>query len=182
SSTIKGFEREFIKNESKYAAKVGYSKYFENLPGLGPMGIQAIVSQSAERYDAIVLTDSNNITRDLIELVRSKVKDIVSNVEIFTTDNHYVNAGVLDVYPLGAGGNLNGIAEVIANTILKAKGDVEPVEIGMATEYASVKMGEKNNFQALISSVFSSLRIAKYTAMYTLPASIAASILVFRFI
>ncbi len=182
SATIKSFEREFNNNESKYKAKIGYSKLIDDLPGLGPSGIQALVIQTAERFDAIVLTDSNNITTDLIEKVKEKVRGIVSGIEIYTTDNHYVNAGVLDVYPFGAAGDLNSIAESIANTVLKAKGDVESVMVGMSTEEATVKMGEKNNFQNLISSVFSSLRTAKFTAMYTLPASVAASLLVFRFI
>lgn len=146
------------------------------------MGIQAAVLQTGDRYDAVVLTDSNNITTDLIERVRSRLSDTVSSVEIYTTDNHYVNASVLDVFPLGSRGDADRIADLIALAVKRAKADVEPVKVGMATDYATVKMGEKNNFQTLISTVFSAVRTAKFTAIYTIPTTIATTFLIFRFI
>ncbi|KAA8923005.1 DUF2070 family protein [Thermoplasma sp.] len=182
SATIKAFEREFLRDEPKFEARIGYARVYEDIPGLASMGIQTAVFQTGDRYDAVVLTDSNNITTDLIEKVRSKLSGLVASVEIYTTDNHYVNASVLDVFPLGSRGNVDRIADIIAQTVVKAKGDVEPVKIGMGTDYAKVKMGEKNNFQTLISTVFSAVRTAKFTAIYTIPTSIATTFLIFRFI
>ncbi|WP_297217225.1 DUF2070 family protein [Thermoplasma sp.] len=182
STTIKAFEREFKRDEPKYEARVGYSRIYEDIPGLASMGIQATVFQTGDRYDAVVLTDSNNITTELIEKVRSKLSGIVAGVEIYTTDNHYVNASVLDVFPLGSKGDLERISDLIVEAVKRAKNDVEPVLIGMATEFTTVKMGEKNNFQSLISTVFSAVRTAKFTAIYTIPTSIATTFLIFRFI
>ncbi|MCY0851776.1 DUF2070 family protein [Thermoplasma acidophilum] len=182
SPTIKAFEREFLRDEPKYETRIGYARVYEDVPGLASMGIQAAVLQTGDRYDAVVLTDSNNITTDLIERVRSRLSDTVSSVEIYTTDNHYVNASVLDVFPLGSRGDADRIADLIALAVKRAKADVEPVKVGMATDYATVKMGEKNNFQTLISTVFSAVRTAKFTAIYTIPTTIATTFLIFRFI
>ncbi|WP_241760312.1 DUF2070 family protein [Thermoplasma volcanium] len=182
STTIKAFEREFLRNDPKYPARVGYARSYREVPGLAELGIQAIVFQTADRFDAVVLTDSNNVTTELIGKSREKVKNVVSNLEIYTTDNHYVNASVLDVFPLGSRGSIEEISDIIADTVKRAKEDVEDVQIAMGTEYALVRMGEKNNFQNLVSTVFSSVKTAKYTALYTIPAAIAASFLVFRFI
>lgn len=181
SSMESSFAREFERLQSKFPARIGYSRLTSNVPELGVMGIQTLVMDVGGKHQAIVLTDSNNVTTDLIELVRQKAQNEASTVEIYTTDNHFTNATTLDMNPLGSKGDIEGIANTIVESIAKGKEDIEDVKIGMASSTVKVYMGDDNSFQKLINSVFSSVRRAKYTIMITIPSSVIASILIFRF-
>lgn len=176
------FSRELNRLEAKFPARLGYYRIYEPMPELGSMGVQAIVTETAGRYQAIVLTDSNNITRELIEESRRLVEDDISNLEIYTTDNHYVNANNLDVNPLGRSGKASETADLIKRTVLMAKNSITDVKIGMKSHTVRVKMGEENTYERLIDSVFNSLKTAKYTILITIPSSIIASIAIFRFV
>ena len=105
----------------------------------------------------------------------------VNSLEIYTTDNHYVNASNLDTNPLGRNTDPVIISDLIKRTVAMAKNDITEVRIGMKTAHVKVKMGEENTYERLIDSAFNSLRMAKYTIILTIPSSVAASIAVFRF-
>lgn len=181
STLHNAFVREFSKLPSRYPAKIGYGHVRPEMPDLASMGIQALVFDTGDKLNAIVLTDSNNITREAIEACEEKLKEIVSSVEIYTTDNHYVNAGTLNINPLGIAGNLSEISDYVYAAVNKAIQTVEEVIVGMATEEAHVKMGDENAFQKLMGSVFASLRTAKYSIIITVTSSVALSVLMFRF-
>lgn len=178
----KAFSRELNRLESKFPARMGYYRIYEPMPELGSMGVQAIVTETGGKYQGIVLTDSNNITREVVELSRRMVAREISNLEIYTTDNHYVNANNLDINPLGRSGDNTAIADLIKRTVLMAKHSITDVRIGMRSHNVRVKMGEENTYQRLIDSVFNSLKMAKYTILITIPSSIIASIAIFRFV
>jgi putative membrane protein len=146
------------------------------------MGIQVISIDAGGKINSIVLTDSNNITSEVIDAARELVGDTVYSLEIYTTDNHSLNANNLDINPLGKYGNISGIAEMIARCVALSIKDIQNVKIGFATRTVKVRMGQENAYQSLIDSTFRSLKAAKYTILITLPSSIAASLLVFRFI
>ena len=184
SAMADGFVREYERLQPKFPARMGYSRIspeIPEIPEMAVMGIQTLVMDAGGKYQAIVLTDSNNITSELIELVREKSAGLVSTVDIFTTDNHFTNATTLDMNPLGSKGNLDEIADTVIESIKKAREDIENVQIGMASSTVKVYMGDENSFQKLLNSVFSSVRRAKYTIMITIPSSVIASILIFRF-
>ena len=178
----KAFSRELNRLETKFPARMGYYRIHEPMAELGSMGIQAYVTEAGDKYQAVVLTDSNNITREVVELSRKLVENDVSNLEIYTTDNHYVNANNLDINPLGRSGDPMAVADMIRRTVIMAKNTVTDVKIGMKSHTVKVKMGEENTYQSLIDSVFNSLRMAKYTILITIPSSIIASIAIFRFV
>ncbi len=178
----KAFSRELKRLETKFPARMGYYRIHEPISELGSMGIQAFVTETGDKFQAVVLTDSNNITREVVELARKLVENEISNLEIYTTDNHYVNANNLDINPLGRSGNPMQAAEMIKRTVLMAKNTITDVKIGMRSHLVKVKMGEENTYQRLIDSVFASLRMAKYTILITIPSSIIASIAIFRFV
>ncbi|MCL4341207.1 MAG: DUF2070 family protein [Candidatus Thermoplasmatota archaeon] len=178
----KAFERELKRLESKYPARAGYHRIKVDFPELGPMGIQAFVTEIQGKYQAVVLTDSNNVTTEVIERAREKTSNWLGSLEIYTTDNHYVNVNNLDVNPLGKEGDVNEIATLIARTVEIAKNNITDVKIGMRTAQVRVHMGDENTYERLIDSVFNSLRTAKYTIIITIPSSIIASIAVFRFL
>ena len=178
----KAFSRELNRLESKFPAKMGYYRIYEPMSGLGAMGIQAIVTETGDKFQAIVLTDSNNVTREVVDLSREAVSSDVNSLEIYTTDNHYVNASNLDTNPLGRNADPVIISDLIKRTVAMAKNDITEVRIGMKTVHVKVKMGEENTYERLIDSAFNSLRMAKYTIILTIPSSVVASIAVFRFI
>lgn len=178
----KAFSRELTRLETKFPARMGYYRIHEPMPELGSMGIQAYVTETGGKFQAVVLTDSNNITREVVDLSRKLVENEIANLEIYTTDNHYVNANNLDINPLGRSGSPEEAADMIKRTVLMAKNTITDVKIGMKSHMVKVKMGEENTYQRLIDSVFNSLRMAKYTILITIPSSIIASIAIFRFV
>ncbi|QRF74548.1 putative membrane protein [Thermoplasmatales archaeon] len=176
---IKPFTREFGRNIPNSPAMIGFSSLKTGFPGLAGMGIQTLAFRTGERLDAIVLTDSNNITSSTIEKVRKKSANIVSNVEIYTTDNHIVNASTLDVFPLGIKGDIDLISELIVGTIKEAVKDVNEVKVGMGSANVMVKMGEENSYHKLTENVLSTVRKAKYAIAGTLPMALVISYLIF---
>jgi putative membrane protein len=144
------------------------------------MGIQALSLDSGGKVNSIVLTDSNNITTDVIERTREIVGNSVYSLEIYTTDNHSLNANNLDINPLGRSGEVEKLAQMIAKTVRLSIQNIQKVMIGSATRTVKVKMGQENAYQGLIDSTFRSLRAAKYTIMITIPSSVAASLILFR--
>lgn len=163
----------------QHRARVGYARRKGQFEGLAEMGIQVLVTEAGENRQAIVLTDSNNITGDVIEKARSITGDLVSNLEVYTTDNHVVNGGSLDMNPLGMKCDIDSLASLIRETVNDAVEDVEDVRIGMASEDVNVKMGDENSFQELIDVVFSSIKTAKRTIAVAIPSALALSLAIF---
>ena len=176
---IKPFTREFARSIPNSPAMIGFSSLRTQFPGLAGMGIQTLAFRTGDRVDAIVLTDSNNITTETIEIVREKSRHIVSNVEIYTTDNHIVNASTLDVFPLGIKGDVDIISELIVGTIKSAVRDVSDSKVGMGSADVRVKMGEENSYHKLTENVLSTVRKAKYAIAGTLPMALIISYLIF---
>ena len=178
----KAFIRELERLDNKFPARAGYYRIYEPAGDLGAMGIQALSIDAGGRINTIVLTDSNNITTEVIETARKLVGDSVYSMEIYTTDNHALNANNLDINPLGKSGEVERIASMIYKSVKMSINDIQDVRIGAYTKNVRVRMGQENAYQSLIDSTFSSLKAAKYTILITLPSSIAASLLVFRFV
>lgn len=179
STFIPALEREFSRMQTRFPARMGYAKVTPKMEGLASMGIQVMVINAGNTYQAIALTDSNNVTTEVIEIAREKTSSMVDGLEIYTTDNHVVNAGSLDMNPLGARCNVEELTDQIAVAVKAAKEDVEDVRIGMASETVKVKMGDEDSFQNMIEVVFSSLRTAKWTILAAIPVSVILSILIF---
>lgn len=173
---IETAEKEFPALSSDNRARIGYSRKLISANAMGPMGIQCLVLENKKGMQALVLTDSNNIMDTLIELSRSKVKDTISDIEFFTSDNHYINAGTLDMNPLGQRDDINAIAEAIAECVKDAIEDVEDCSLGMATEYTQVSMGEENIFKRLLESVRGSLRKARTTIILVILICLFSSV------
>ncbi len=173
---IPAMKRELSRMQPKFPARIGYFRTTATMDGLASMGVQAIVLNAGDQYQAIVLTDSNNVTTEVIEKARELSAKDVEGLEIYTSDNHVVNAGTLDMNPLGSRCDPVKLAELISKTVKLAKDDVEDVRVGMASETVKVHMGDENTFQNLIDVVFSSIRTAKYTIMAAIPLSMLTSI------
>lgn len=175
----KTFEREFNRDYPKYELMVGYSHVNARSPGLGPMGIQTLAFRIGDKDQAIVLTDSNNIKDELISMAEEKVAKKVSYIDIFTTDNHFVNQSTLDMNPLGERDDAAMITDLIAESIDKAIADIEPCRAGMGSSNVTVSMGEEDMFEKLLTSVFRSLKQAKYSIVAVVALTVALSLIVF---
>lgn len=159
---IEALKKEFPVLASHSTPKIGYASVKVEANAIGPLGVQCLVIETDSLTQALVLTDSNNITGDLINLAKERGKSLVDEIEFFTTDNHYINAGTLDMNPLGQRDDPGLIADAIAECIEKAAADVEECRLGMATSHATVSMGEESTFKRLLDSVHSAIRRARY--------------------
>jgi putative membrane protein len=128
------------------------------------MGIQCLVFDYGNEKDGIILTDSNNISRDLMERVRTLLSGELRNIGIYTTDNHVVNAGSLDMNPLGESGDIDAIAEAIRDTVRSASENIEDVSAVYGSRKVNVRMGSEESYQTLMDTVFTSLSKAKVYA------------------
>jgi putative membrane protein len=172
----------FKSADSKYPAIVGYARNYQKIDGLASMGVQAIVLKINDYYNAIVLTDSNNISREIIKMARAGSDKRVKNMDIYTTDNHVVNVGELDINPLGMHCDPQPVAALINKTVSDAIKNAGPATVGTDTEYINVTMGEENTFHNLMQTVLASIRKAKYSIAFILIISIFISVLSFRYI
>jgi putative membrane protein len=176
----KTFEREFNRDVPKYDLMVGYSHLTAKSPGLGSMGIQTLVFRVGDKDQAIVLTDSNNIKDEVMAMAEEKVAGKVAYLDIFTTDNHFVNQSTLDMNPLGERDDVAMISDLIAESIDIAIKNVEPCRAGMGSSNVTVSMGEENMFEKLLTNVFKSLKRAKYSIVAVVVLTIALSFVVFN--
>ncbi len=172
---LHGTLREFGRLSPKYVPVLGHSSVTFETPGLGPMGIQALALKTGDKTSVIVLTDSNNVERELIDRVRSSVKEPVDNLEIFTTDNHFVNETNLDMNPLGKRDDKDLVVSKVLETVSSAIRDAEEVRIKLGTSHASVHMGDESLFNSLQETIFKSLRRAKRIIVPLIVAGILAS-------
>lgn len=176
---MRTFVREFKRSEPKYRLQVGYSRVNAQAQALGPLGIQSLVFRYGDKNQAVVLTDSNNIKDEVMDLAAGKIGDRVSSLDIFTTDNHYVNQGTLDMNPLGERDDPELIAKLIEESVDKAIADVEDCVAGMGSADVEVSMGDENMFEKLLTNVFKSVKKAKYSIFGTVSATVVSSFLVF---
>ena len=178
-AVIKTLTREFKRSEPKYPLQVGYSRVAAQALGLGPLGIQCLVFRNGDRTQAIVLTDSNNIKDEVMDLAEKKVDGKVSSLDIFTTDNHFVNQGTLDMNPLGERDDPETIARLIDEAVDKALSNIEDCIAGMGSTNVDVSMGDENMFDNLLTNVFKSVKKAKYSIFGVVSATLVLSFLLF---
>lgn len=174
---IAAAKREFPNLIPKEQSKVGYASVTLNANAIGPLGIQCLFLEIEDKQQALILTDSNNVTDELIKVARKKCEHIVQKVDFFTTDNHFINAGTLDMNPLGQRDDPDVIADAIVECVSKARDDLSQCRIGMGTSSARVHMGEESTFQRLLDSVHSALRRARYIIGAIISACIFSTLL-----
>ena len=129
------------------------------------MGIQVLVLEKEGEYDCIILTDSNNVTREMEELIRKRAMKHCRSLSLYTTDNHVVNSGTIDMNPLDS--REESVIDQVESLIVQAKSAVKEFSAYSCRTSAEVSTGNKNTYQHLMDTVFVSLRRAKYYAVVT---------------
>ncbi len=175
----KAILREYNRLEINQDIIAGYGKTELTSPGVGPMGIQALVIGNGKSLHCYMLSDSNNITPELIGSIKEKVPQQVTSIEFYTTDNHVVNSSTLDMNPLGERDDLSLVREKALDSIELALKDIGKAKIFYGASTAKVHMGEEGIFKRLNSTVFQALHTAKYAILATSVSSLLLSGLVF---
>ena len=171
SPLIRPFQREFQRMEAKYPIMAGYARGSYNIKSLGEMGIQVLTFNIDSAISAVILTDSNNITSDLMIKIRENLKDICKVVEIYTTDNHVVNGSTLDMNPLGEKDDNVKLVEKIRNITELSIASISECTAEMGSADVNVKMGSEESYQELLDTVFSSVKVSKRLAGIIIPAA-----------
>ncbi|EQD38825.1 hypothetical protein B1A_17108 [mine drainage metagenome] len=171
SLLIRPFEREFHRMEPKYPIMAGYARGSYNTESLGQMGIQVLAFRQETETSIIILTDSNNITRELMDKLRGRLSDLSKNVEIYTTDNHVVNGSTLDMNPLGQRDDLEKLTEKIRSIVEICISSIRECSAKMGSADVKVKMGSEESYQELLDTVFTSVKISKKLAAIIIPAA-----------
>ncbi len=159
--------------------RFGYSRKTMITPGLGSMGVQCFSSEAGGKIYAMVLTDSNNIKTEIIERSRKLLSGVVDSVEIYTTDNHFVNRNTLDMNPLGERDDQNAVSALITQCVEESVSSLEDVRVFYGESRVVVNMGEKKIFQRLQDVVFTSIHKAKYYLVAITVSSFIISFLPF---
>jgi putative membrane protein len=152
----------------KYPGRMGYFKSKVDSKSLGVMGVQACAFDFGDHKEAILLTDSNNITSELMKEIRKQSSSLFTYTAIYTTDNHIVNQGSLDMNPLGQKDNVEEIATKCMEALRQAALNIKDVTFRYGHSNVNVKMGTEESYKTLMNTVFSSIGKAKYYAILTI--------------
>lgn len=105
--------------------------------GVGQSGVKSMVVEVGEQKMAYILLDSNNMIQGFRDEIIREVKKLgLDEVEVMTTDTHYVNTLSGGHNPLGVK-KKEQITEGIIECVGRALEDLEPVQVGCKTSRLS---------------------------------------------
>ncbi|MDG5778832.1 DUF2070 family protein [Haloarculaceae archaeon H-GB2-1] len=156
---------------------------WEPRDGIGPLGIRVAVTDVAGHRTAYVLVDGNNMDpglRDRIvdELTAREDPSQVDLAEVMTTDTHIVNT-VEAENQVGQAIDHDDLLALIADLTERAIADLEPVEVGMASETAEVTVFGNDRTETLASTANAVISLGGALAGAFILAVFTVSILLF---
>lgn len=107
--------------------------HLDRKDGVGQSGVKTMIMEVDNQKTAYILLDANNMIpgfRD--EIIEEVMKLEVDEVEVMTTDTHYVNTLSGGHNPLGVK-KKEQITEGVLECVQRALKDLEPVEVGCKT-------------------------------------------------
>jgi putative membrane protein len=140
---------------------------FKVSDGLGPLGIQVLVvkceSENEEgKTNAYVLMDGNNVVPGLREKILDSLVGIVDDGEVFTTDNHVVNATMGGYNPVGLKLEQSKIIGIVKKLVESAKDDCELCEVGVnSTIVKNIRILGQNTPLRLSATINSTISVMK---------------------
>ena len=160
-----------LKNSDMFKFNSGFAsdQNFKQNEGFGPMGIQVLVVKSTTDenakngiINAYILLDGNNVIPGLRERILDSISDLVDDAEVFTTDNHIVNATLGGYNPVGLNLPSEIIIEKIRFVVKKAISKIQPCEVGMNTGFVkNVRILGQNTTMRLSTTINSTIAIMK---------------------
>jgi putative membrane protein len=161
--------------------------------GIGPLGVRVAVFEVFDADDsgsrvpqsdgvdgqqtAYVLVDGNNMEPGVRETLLEGVEG-VDRVEVMTTDTHVVNT-VEAENQVGDAIEVGELVAAVQGVVDDAIDDLEPVEVGMATETAEVTVFGNDRTEMLASTANAAISMGAPLAAAIILASLAVSALLF---
>mgnify|MGYP006286434369 CR=1 FL=1 len=145
--------------------------------GIASLGIRAAVFEVGGHRTAYVVIDGNNMEPGLRGRIVEAVEG-VDDVEVMTTDNHAVTT-VESENQVGAKVPQDELIERVVAVVDEATEDVEPVEGGMAVEYAEVTVFGSDRTETLASHANAVLSMGGGLVATVVLAAMAISLLIF---
>jgi len=153
---------EKIKNlKADAPIKMGYSQRTFEGGSVGPDGIKLVVFEYKAKKIAYILVDGNNIKRGFRNKVRKSLRDMIDDVEIFSTDNHIVNYDILDLNPFGSKDSWDDLIRIIREAIKEAMENLEYVEVSMHTEDVEFRMARRGQLEKMSNITKDAIKRAK---------------------
>ena len=146
--------------------------------GIGPLGLRAIALEVNGQKNCYLVFDANNLKSGLREKIIPHVKKLGFNeIEIMTSDTHYVNTIQGVENPLGQRISLAVLTKKSVNAARKALEDLEPVSIGTKmTKINGIEiMGSQRSLE-LVTTVNSMVAIMKIITPIILLSSFSISL------
>ena len=150
---------------------------WEPKDGIGPLGVRVAVVEVEGQTTAYVLVDGNNMEPGLREQIVDTV-DRVDLLEVMTSDTHVVNT-VEAENQVGDGIPAADLIRVIDSLVGEAVDDLEPVEVGMASEQAEVTVFGTDRTETLASTANAVVSMGAPLAGMFILAVVAISFLLF---
>jgi putative membrane protein len=145
--------------------------------GVGPLGIRVAVFAVDGQHTAYVLVDGNNMEPGVRETLLDGVSG-VDRVTVMTTDTHVVNT-VEAENQVGDEIDVAALVTDVQGLVDDAVADLEPVEVGMATETADVTVFGNDRTEMLASTANAAISMGAPLAAAIIFASLAVSALLF---
>jgi putative membrane protein len=145
--------------------------------GIGPLGVRVAVFEVGDQRTAYVLVDGNNMEPG----VRERIVDAIEGVdvlEVMTTDTHVVNT-VDAENQVGDEVDPAELVAVIDELVDDAVADLEPAEVGTASETARVTVFGNDRTEMLASTANAAISMGAPLAAAIIFASLAVSALIF---
>ncbi|WP_132057344.1 DUF2070 family protein [Halorussus amylolyticus] len=153
--------------------------------GIGPLGVRVAVFEVGDQTTAYVLVDGNNMEPGLRDRIVAAVRedaeatdDPVDAVEVLTTDNHVVNKTKSE-NQVGAAISQDALVALVTDLVAEARGDLEPVEAGMASERAEVTVFGNDRTETLASHANAVISMGGALAGAVILAAMAISVVIF---
>lgn len=136
--------------------------------GVGESGLKLMVIDVQNQKTAYVLLDSNNMElgfrEKIINAIKSDNKLDIDDIEVMTTDTHFVNTLSNGYNPVGIT-KREEIIEYIKSSIKNAIEDLEAVEVGCSIERINeLNTFGPNNSIELVSTISSIVAVSKIMA------------------
>ncbi|SIQ71349.1 putative membrane protein [Haladaptatus litoreus] len=144
--------------------------------GIGPLGIRVSVFEVEGQRTAYILVDGNNMEPGLRDRIVSAVD--ADEVEVMTTDTHIVNM-VESSNQVGGAIDHDELISLVNRLVEEATADLEPVEGGMASEYAEVTVFGNDRTETLASHANAVIAMGGALAGAVILAVMAISVLIF---
>ena len=144
--------------------------------GIGSLGVRVMVTEVDGERAVYVLIDGNNMEPGLRDAILDAIP--IAAAEVMTTDTHVVNTMEAE-NQVGAALDQDELIELIRELTEEAIADVEPVEVGMATEHAEVTVFGNDRTETLASHANATVQMGAALAVAVVFVSVSVSSLLF---